>query len=240
MVILKKDKKNRKLWFRVIKKILRLFIKKPVFVYLGEKPKNQSIILSNHVGASGPLKLELYFEGNFRFWGTHEMNDGLISTYKYLSYTYFHQKKGWNLVASRIFCLIAAPLLNLFYKGLRLIPTYNDVRLKNTLKTSLQEMQDGSNVIIFPEDSHDGYHDKLKGFYAGFSTLANLCLKHGIDTPVYLAYYNRHNKTFTFDKPILYSELKSLSLNKNQLSKKLLDRMNELGTLPVAEKVQPA
>ena len=38
-----------------IKKIMRLFIKKTDFVYLGEKIEKNSIVLSNHVGTSAPL-----------------------------------------------------------------------------------------------------------------------------------------------------------------------------------------
>ena len=67
------------------KKILRLFKKKPQIVYLGEEIKTSSIILSNHVGASGPLAWELYPIFSFRFWGTYEMNSGLKSVYIYLA-----------------------------------------------------------------------------------------------------------------------------------------------------------
>ena len=34
--------------------------------------------------------LELYADFPFRFWGTSEMNSGLIKMYKYQSKVYFH------------------------------------------------------------------------------------------------------------------------------------------------------
>ena len=72
----------RKPWFRCLKKIMRLFIKKSDFVYLGDKIEEPTIILSNHVGTSAPLAWELYGETRFRFWGAAEMNSGLIKLYK--------------------------------------------------------------------------------------------------------------------------------------------------------------
>ena len=81
-----KNKRNdRKLWFRCVKAVLKVFVRKPKFVFLGEQFRDQSIILCNHIGMSGPLANELYFPNNFRFLGTYEMNSGLKEVYKYLS-----------------------------------------------------------------------------------------------------------------------------------------------------------
>ena len=73
------------------------------------------------------------------------MNSGLKSVYKYLSEIYFHKKKHWNIHLSRIFCVIAAPIVNLFYKGLDLISTYPDGRLLNTIKESIKVLENNKN-----------------------------------------------------------------------------------------------
>ena len=67
-----------------------------------------------------------------------------------------------------MFCLIASPLTNLFYKGLNLISTYPDGRFRNTIKESLTAINNGENVVIFPEKSTNGYQANLEGFYGGF------------------------------------------------------------------------
>ena len=67
---------------------------------------------------------------------------------------------------------IASPLTNLFYKGLNLISIYHDGRLRKTIEESITAIKDnGENIVIFPEDSGEGYSDELKGFYAGFVLL---------------------------------------------------------------------
>ena len=228
----KKFKQKRKAWFRAFKGFLKIRYKRPRFVYLGEKPTHGSIILSNHVGTDGPLGLEIYCDFPIRMWGAHEMNSGLKKLYKYQTEVYYHEKKGWNLHLARLFCLLASPLTNLFYKGLNLISTYHDTRLRKTLDESLTAIKDnGENIVIFPEDSSDGYLDELKGFHAGFVMLAEKCLNSGIDVPIYTCYFKKKERLYVFDAPVKYSELKAQFDDRNELAACLCTRCNTIGTL---------
>ncbi len=230
---MKKDIQNRKKWFSRLKNFLKIFIKKPRYVYLGQKIDQPSLILSNHVGASGPLNIELHLDTPLRLWGTYEMNGNLKSVYKYLSYTYFHQKKHWNLFLAKVVCLVAAPLLNLFYKGLRLVPSYPDGRLRTTLKLGLDVLQQGESLVIFPEDSSKGYFSTLTKFHQGFVLFAEYCYKQGIDVPIYVTYFRKKEKIFVVDKPILYSQLLAQDKSREQIAQMFLDRCNELGSKPI-------
>lgn len=221
----------RKAWFRGFKKFLRLFIKESKFVYLGDKIGDKGIILSNHVGTSAPLAFELYGPKNIRFWGAHEMNAGLIRLYKYQSKVFYHEKKHWNLFLARMFCLIAAPVANIFYKGLRLISIHKGSKLRTTLNESVDALENNQNIIIFPEDSTNGYLDELEGFHAGFTLLCNMCLKRGIDIPLYVAYYKKDIKTYVIDKPIMLSQLFQSNETKEEIASKLCARCNELGKM---------
>lgn len=86
----KKFKQNRNLWYRILKKLLVMRYKRPKFIYLGQKPTEHSLILSNHVGTEAPMSLEMYTDFPMRMWGTSQMNSGLIALYKYQSSVYFH------------------------------------------------------------------------------------------------------------------------------------------------------
>lgn len=224
-------KKKRKWWFRLLKKIMKVRYKEPKFVYLGEKITTRSIILSNHEGTDAPMSLEIYGDMPVRMWGAHEMNSGLIKMYKYQSRVYFHEKKGWNLHLARLFCLIASPLTNLFYKGLDLISTYKDVRFIKTIRESVEAIKQGDNIVIYPEDSKKGYLAELEGFFAGFVVLADSCLKEGIDVPIYVTYFKKKEKLYIIDKPILYSELCKKYNSKEEKAKALCERCNELGKM---------
>ena len=152
----KKPTQKRKWWFRFMKKLMKCRYKEPQFIYLGEPFGNGGIILSNHEGTDAPLSLEIYCDKPLRMWGAWEMNSGVVKMYKYQSRVYYHEKKGWNLHLARLFCLIASPLTNLFYKGLNLISTYRDGRFLKTIRESVSAIQAGENIVIFPEDSKNG------------------------------------------------------------------------------------
>lgn len=229
----KKFKQKRKLWYRCIKGIMKCRYKKPRFIYLGEKPTNSSIILSNHEGTDAPMSLEIYCDFPIRMWGTAEMNSGLKRMYAYQTKEYYHVRKHWNLFAARVFCLLASPLTNLFYKGLNLISTYKDSQFRKTLKESVDAIKAGDNVVIFPEHSEEGYLAELKGFYSGFVVFAQQCYKEGIDVPIYVSYFKLKEKTYIFDKPIKFSEIKAMFATREEMANYLLEKCNALGKIEI-------
>ncbi len=233
-----KSTQKRKWWFRLMKKMMKGRYKKPNFVFLGEKFSNGGVILSNHEGTDAPMSLELYCEQPIRMWGASEMNSGLIPMYKYQTRVYYHEKKGWNLHLARLFCLIASPLTNLFYKGLRLISTYRDARFRRTIRESLAAIRAGENIVIFPEDSTNGYLEELEGFHAGFVVFAEVCKKQGIDLPVYVTYFRKKDLTYVVDKPILYSQLSQNGESKEEICQRLAARCNELGKMQFPLEIQ--
>ena len=223
--------KRGKPWFRFMKSLTLKRYKKPKFVYLGEEIGTGSIILSNHEGTDSPMSLELYLDKPIRMWGAHEMNSGVVKMYKYQSRVYYHEKKHWNLHLARLFCLIASPITNLFYKGLNLISTYRDTRFRRTLRESISALQEGYNIVIFPEDSAKGYLEELEGFFAGFVLLAEACKRKGMDLPIYVTYFRKKDLTYIIDKPVLYSELCKESESKEEVARRLVERCNELGKM---------
>lgn len=226
---------ERKWWFRLLKKLMKGRYKRPTFVYFGEKLSNGGVILSNHEGTDAPLSLEIYCDSPkpLRMWGAWEMNSGVVQMYKYQTRVYYHEKKHWNLFLARVFCLLASPLTNLFYKGLNLISTYRDVRFMRTLHQSVEALQNGENIVIFPEDSTKGYLEQLEDFHHGFLTLCEYCEKKGMDVPIFVTYFRKKDLVYFVDRPILYSELKSSCNSKEEMAKKLLNRCNELGQMQI-------
>ena len=222
---------QRKWWFKCLKKMMKVRYKEPTFVYMGEEISNGGVVLSNHEGTDSPMSFEIYSNKPVRFWGAYQMNSGLVKMYKYQSKVYFHEKKHWNLFAARMFCLIASPLTNLFYKGLNLISTYPDARFTKTIKESKEAILNGENLVIFPEKSDNGYEAVLKGFYEGFGLFAEVCAKKGLDLPIFVSYFNKEKKVYLIDAPVKYSELVKKYKTREEVAKQLCDRCNELGVM---------
>lgn len=233
-----KDVQKRKWWFRFMKKLMLGRYKQPKFIYLGEKFDKSSIILSNHEGTDAPMSWELYCDKPIRMWGASEMNSGVVQMYKYQTKVYYHEKKHWNLFLARVFCLLASPLTNLFYKGLNLISTYRDGRFLKTLRESIAALNEGDNIIIYPEDSKNGYLPELEGFYQGFVVLAELCEKKGMNTPIYVTYFRKSDLTYIIDSPVYYKDLAANGATRADIAKKLLDRCNELGKMQFTDEAE--
>lgn len=230
--------KKRKWWFRLLKRMMRCRYKEPKFIYLGKEIGSGGIILSNHEGTDAPMSLEIYCNAPLRMWGAHEMNSGLIKMYKYQTKVYYHEKKHWNLHLARLFCLIASPLTNLFYKGLDLISTYKDGRFIKTIRESVSAIKEGDNIVIYPEDSKNGYLPELEGFFGGFVVLAETCKKQGVDVPIYVTYFKKSELTYIVDAPVMYSELTKNGESREEVALKLLNRCNELGKMTFNESVK--
>ena len=235
----KKQKAKRKLYFRILKKLMKIRYKEPRFIYLGEPFDNGALILSNHEGTDSPMSLEIYCDKPIRMWGAHEMNSGLIKLYKYQTRIYFHEKKHWNIHLARLFCLIASPLTHLFYSGFDLISTYHDIRLVKTMRESIEALKSGDNVVVFPEDSAKGYLAELEGFHEGFVLLADTCKKKGMDLPIYVSYFRKSDRMYIFDAPVMYSELCEKYKSREKIAKYLCDRCNELGKMQFDQNGNP-
>ena len=92
-------------------------------------------------------------------------------------------------------------------------------------------MKKEQNIIIFPENSSDGYHDVLKEYFAGFYILAKKAYEKGMDLDIYNMYINKKKRIVVVDKPIKFSELLKLNKKKEEVAEMFKERANELGSM---------
>ena len=223
------NERREKKWFQFVKKLMRVRYKEPKFIYQGDEVEGGAVILCNHEGTDAPMAWEMYSGKPVSFWGAHQMNSGLKKMYAYQSKVYFHEKKGMNLCLARLFCLIASPLTNMFYKGLDVVSTYEDARLKKTMRESAERLAEGRNLVIFPEISNEGYQETLQGFHSGAVLFLELQKRKGNDCTVYTAYYNKEKNICLVGTPKKYSEITDGVATREEIAQKLCDECNDLG-----------
>ena len=226
------NKPKRRPFFRFFKFVTRPFIRKPKIMNLGTSLEDGAIYLCNHVGATGPFTLEYYFPKNFRFWGTFQMTMGFRSRWSYMYRKEFPLIRHNNKFMSWIKASCVAPFAGMFYKGLQLIPTYTDARMKNTMQKSMDVLNKNGSIVLFPEDISTGYYDKLKSYFAGFWVLAKQYYKKfQKDIKIYNMYLKRQGRTLIIDKGISVKELLEKKLSNDEVAELFKDRANELATL---------
>ena len=103
-----------------------------------------------------------------------------------------------------------------------------------TVRESMQAIKKGESIVVFPEDSKNGYLSELEGFFGGFVVFAEVCKRRGIDLPIYVTYFKKKEKQYIIDKPVLYSQLTANGETREEVAKRLLHRCNELGKMQFA------
>ena len=195
---------KRKPFFRMVKHILRQ-IKPRVTVIdqnAGQGPLEPGIFLSNHSAATGPLMIELYMPYDHHPWGAHQMNGRIRSRFNYLYRVFYRQKKHMKKVPAFLLASVACLFSKMLYRGMGLISTYPDIRLKETMDKSIAYIEKGTSVVIYPENSARGYHEIIGQFLGGFTQLAKMYYqKHGRDLPVYSMYFHQPTSTMVISTP---------------------------------------
>jgi hypothetical protein len=216
--------------FSFFKKILRFFLRKPYILNLNEEISNQVMFISNHSAVSGPLMLSLFFPYAFIPWGTYEMTEGFKVRFKYLYVTLYQQKLKYPKPIAFFLACFFALLAKMLYKGAKLIPTYPDVRLMKTFRKSEKELVNlKRSLLIFPEDSEQGYHDIMENYHPGFIAFSlYFYKKHGIDLPIYPVYYSKKMNGIVIGKPLFIQSMRDQGLSRKEMTSICLTKTNDL------------
>lgn len=216
-------------WFlRLIKSIIRKVRKKPELILYDEKLPEKAVYFANHSGAAGPLTLSVYFPKYLVPWGAYPMTTHYFSRWKYLYYIFYQQKLGYKKFRSFILATLFGLISKILYNGVQLIPTYPDVRLRKTIRTSIEHLDVNNSLLIFPEDSTDGYLDHIDSFHSGIVYLAQSYYKiHKEHVPLIPLYYHKQRQQIITGKTILLSDFPA-EMKRDEIAEKLRLSLNEL------------
>lgn len=154
-----------KIFYRIAVPLVRLFIPrlKPVWdvPYDGEP----AVFVANHERAVGPLEMAACFplRESSHIW-IYAAPLKRETTPDYVRQDHWWDEKGklaplWNKVIPPIVALILPPIL----RSVPYVPVYHDARAATTMKESLRLLQEGRNIVIFPEiPTGFGEHDTEK------------------------------------------------------------------------------
>lgn len=216
-------------FFKIVKKIISIFLRKPKVINLVGKLKEKSIIVSNHQGKIGPLYLDMYYPMFHVTWGAHQMLGNYKSRYNYLRNIFYIKKNKSNKFLASIRAGFESIFNIYFYKGIKVLPTYEDFRLKNTIRNSMECIKNNVSVLIFPENSNNGYFDELTEFFNGFVVLSiNYYKKYNEDLPVYPSYVNSKKKVILIDKPMYVNKMLNEGLTIKEVAEQFRLKVNNL------------
>ena len=223
---------KRKPFFTALKAVLKLLKPKLHLIDHNDGKAEPGIFVSNHCGTSGPFMVESYLPYSHHPWGAYQMNGNIVSRFKYLYHVLYRQKLHMRRIPSLLLALIACPLSKGYYKGMGLISTYPDIRLKKTMRRSMEFLHDNVSIVIYPENSDEGYKEVLTELHGGFAMLSRAYeRKYHVDVPVYPMYFNKQTSTMVVDTPIYIGDLRKQGMSQADICEYFKNRINDLRPL---------
>ena len=117
----------------------------------------------------------------------------------------------------------------MIYRGMKIIGTYQDYRLRITIKNSIKVLEDDKAVIIFPEDSNNGYFDVMTSFLPGFVMLSEQYYKkNNEDLPIFPVYYHQATQEIVIGDAIYVQDLVKEGKDRKEIAQVYRDAVNNL------------
>lgn len=235
---MKEDYKKRTLIYIVARFFVRIFYRKREIVgieNLGEEP---SLIIGNHAQLHGPLAVELFYPRKKVTWCIGQMMN-IKEVQKYAYNDFWKNKPKWNRWFFYLLSYIIPPISVGVFNGADTIAVYKDFRLFSTFKETMNKLNEGFDVVIFPEESAE-YNDIVNNFQDKYIDVAKL-------------YYNKYHKELSFvpmysavrlkkiifGKPIKYDPNLSIEEQRIRINKYLQDEITRLAKELPVHKVLP-
>lgn len=201
-----------------------------------KKEKYPSVFVCNHGFIYGPISAVIYLPTYFRPWihnvmlnkdsARRELNHSLAFLKKYLGFI----GTGIINLLTRIVCWA----LNSFNP----IPVVRGASrdVMSTLNESLNALEEGDNILIFPEKpkalsglSEDADATILRTFYTGFAHIGKMYFdRTGKSLLFYPLYSDREHRKFSIGEPVLYDPSLEPHESKRELAEELQLRLEEL------------
>ena len=175
--------------YRLIKALVRLFYGKTKVVGAENLPDGPCIVVGNHSQMNGPIACELDFPGRHWTWCAGEMMH-LSDVPAYAFRDFWSAKPKAVRWLYRIASYLIAPLSVCVFNNANCIGVYHDARILSTFRETVEKLQAGDRVIIFPE-TDPPVNNILSTFQDRFVTVAKqYCKRSGAPisfVPLYLA-----------------------------------------------------
>ncbi len=194
-----------------------------------ESLPDKAIIVSCHAAKNGPIAIAVSYPKFALTWGHHAMLGSYRERFRYLRNVLYIQKLHKNKLVATLKALYEAVFSIYIYKGIKVIGTYTDMRLLTTVRNSMEALDAGASVIIYPEDSSEGYFDELRSAFPGFAILSAIYYKkHGEDVPIIPAYISLGKRRFILGEPRYAHEMELSGMTKEQIADAIKDDINAL------------
>lgn len=190
-------------------------------------PEEAAIIVGNHSQMNGPIACELYTPGEHYIWCAGEMMHMKdVPAYAYKDF--WSGKPKATRWFYKLLSYIIAPLSVCVFTNANTIGVYHDTRIITTFKQTVQRLQEGNHVVVFPEHRVPRNHIVCE-FQDKFIDVAKLYYKRTgkavAFVPMYLA---PKLKKMYYGKPTYFNPEKPIEEERRRISEYLMDEITKI------------
>ena len=195
-------------------------------------PDNPVVFLGNHAEIYGPIASALCFPVPVRFWVISKMMFKKKDVRAYLYENTFSKKTYLPIVVRKLQAWYLGWLSVNVMNALRAIAVYRDspMKLRQTLRESVEALEQGENLMIFPEHPEGKYvKGGISELSPGFVMLAEAWWKKtGKKMRMMPVFANREKRTFTFGEEIVYEPENGYAAEQERILEEAYLQLTEL------------
>lgn len=224
--------------YRLIRWIVKTVYPKIEVVGEENLPDQPVILVGNHAQMNGPIACELYTPGKHSIWCAGEMMClKEVPAYAYADF-WAHKPRAVRWFYKLLSYLIA-PLSVCVFNNANTIGVYHDARIMTTFKQTVQKLQEGHHVVIFPE--HNVPHNHIIcQFQDRFVDVAKLCYRRTGQAvqfvPIYLAPALRK---LYIGSPVCFDPDAPIAQERERICKYLMDEVTRIACSLPEHRVVP-
>ncbi len=217
----------RRAVYRVIRWVVKVLYPRTEVFGTEHLPEGACIVVGNHAQMNGPIASELYFPGKRAIWCAGQMME-LREVPAYAFEDFWSDKPRWCRWFYRLLAYCIAPLSVCIFNSAHTIPVYRDSRSLTTFRRSVQALEEGTRVIIFPERAEP--HNRIVcEFQERFVDTARLyCRRTGGPVSFVPMYVAPRLKAMYLGEPIPFDPAAPIEDERRRICEALMASITEL------------
>jgi hypothetical protein len=215
--------------FRLTCRLARRFY--PHFQNQGTEnlPDEPCIIVGNHAQTNGPVYCELYYPRPQRTWCAHQMMS-LREVPAYAYADFWGEKPRYIRWLFKLISYLIAPLAAVLFNNAHTLAVYRDKRIIGTFRATVQALQKGEDIIIFPE-SPEPHNHVVYTFQERFVDVARLYHKRTGKALSFVPMYIAPNLQMTcFGQAIRFDPDAPIEQERTRICRALMQSITDLAT----------
>ncbi len=220
-------------FFGAIERLVRLFFPRIDVDCRGVEIHEPAIFVANHADSFGPLALHLYFPVKLYPWVIHNVTD-MATCARYLEQDFVARELHLRRPFSAWLSILMARICVGLFRHIEAIPVYHDSRrILETISKSIIYLEEGRNILIFPEIPDSYLSAYIRRFNTGFIEITKtLGRENGMKVPIYPVSVDPRRRRILLGKPSAYDPSKSHAEEKLRIQAELEAEVASLLALP--------